>query len=267
MLLDTLITPFVLIAYLITKTKERRLGYKIDFKNLSNNWLPAKVIHEMDSVWKREGLNAIGTNYFTIASVRTRLSERFNPKSPYFQAWLGGYIVKLSKKRKWAIRDHFKLAEADQRYWLKIYGDKKPKVHTDYSHIEELGTVVISGFKGNLFRGNIFSDIDVGGGKIKLYDRLQISGLAIYFKKSNRKLNLRSQDLIPNWTKDSLLESYKNVSLRGYIAILEIDSLTKVVLYANAANFKDKSGREHNNFAKLDKELLRLINNVDISRL
>jgi hypothetical protein len=100
MSLDTFIKPLASIAYIITKSKEKRLGYQLEFKNIPRNWLQAKVVYEMDSVWKNEGLHAIGTNYFTIGCIENGLSSRFNPDSVYYQSWLGGYLVKFSEKRK-----------------------------------------------------------------------------------------------------------------------------------------------------------------------
>lgn len=265
--LDSLIKPFVSIAYFITKIRAKRLGYEVNFKNLPKTWIQAKVIYEMDSVWKRMGLDATGINYFTFGAIENSLSSRFNSKSPYFQAWLGGYIVKFNQKKDWGINDHFKLGEADQRNWLWIYGDSKPRVDIDFGHVENLGPVEVSGFKGKLYRGNIFSDTDIGTGKISIYNRLQISGLAIYFNKTNLKLNLNSKNLIPKWTKDNLLNSYERIHLRGYIAILNINDSIKAVLYTNAANFKDSNGNLYDNFKKLDEELLQLIKDVEIKNL
>lgn len=266
-MIDIFVKPLASIAYLLTKFKEKRLGYQIVFKNLSKNWLPAKVIYEMDNVWKREGLEAVGMNYFTIGAIENGLSSRFNPHSLYYQSWLGGYVVRFSEKRNWEINDHFRLGEADQKNWLRIYGNKNPIVDIDYKHAEKLGSIEISGFKGHLYKGNIYSDTDVGREKISLFNRLQISGLAVYFNKTNKNLYLASKNFIPNWTEENLLTSYQKVQLKGYIAILNISNSIKAVLYANAARYKDRKGKEYDNFAKLDEELIRLIKAVDIQKI
>ncbi len=262
MTLEIIFKPLLLLAYFITKIKERRLGYSLVFDNLPNTFIQGHVVFEMDQVWQNEGLNAVGTNYFTFGATNNGLSSRFNADSPYYQSWLGGYIVKFNQNKSWNINDHFLLAKADQNNWLKIYGNNKPKVEIDSKEIDELGEVEISNYRGHLFRGNIFSNTDVGDGKISFYNRLKIAGLAIYFNQSNPSLNIDSSQLIPYPNRD--LESYQPIKLRGYIAILNITESVKVVLYVNAAIYTDKNGKEYDNFKVLDKELLQMIKNINI---
>ncbi len=264
MTFDSILKPILLLAYFITKNKEKRLGFKLDFPTLSSSLIQGKVIYEMDDVWKKEGLDAIGTNYFTFGAIENGKSSRFDPSSPYFQTWLGGYIVKFSQKKSWQINDHFRLAKADQDNWLRIYGNNRPQVNIDSKNIEELGPMEINGFKGALYRGNIFSDSDVDKGKINLYNRIKIAGLALYFNQSNRKLNINSNHLMPS--KEHNLKSNQNIKLRGYIAILEITEAIKVVLYANAAIYKDDQDIDHDNFKLLDNELLQMIKSIEIKK-
>jgi hypothetical protein len=265
MLLDSIVSPFASIAYFITKAKEKRLGYQLKFKNLPNEWVQGKVTYEMDSIWKSEGLDAIGTNYFTLGAIENGISSRFNENSPLYQSWLGGYLVKFNTERKdWGIEDHFGLAIADQKNWLKTYGDNNPHVKVDYDSVKELSKIKISGYKGTLYRGNIVSDTDVGKGGISLYYLFHIIGLTTYFKKSNPMLNLSTNNFLPKWTNNLSLESYQQITLKGYIAIVTITDFVKAVLYVNAAMFKDKTGNTTDNFSKLDRELLDQIQNIEI---
>lgn len=264
---DLILKPLLLLAYFITKLKEKRLRYILAFKNLPASFIQGQVIYEMDQVWQRQGIDALGTNYFTFGAIEQCESSRFNQASPYFQTWLGGYIVKFNQKKNWEINDHFRLAKADQDNWLRIYGNNKPRVIIDNKTIEELGQIEISGFKGNLFRGNIFSDTDVGNGKISLYNRIKIAGLAVYFNQSNPKLNIKSSNLMPSKGSIARSNSFENIMLRGYIAIIDISESIKAVLYVNAAVYKDKQGIEHDNFKILDKELLQSLKRISISKI
>jgi hypothetical protein len=225
------------------------------------------MIIEMDPVWKKEGLDVIGTNYFTIGAINNGISTRYDPTSPYYQAWLGGYVVKFNQKRKWSISDHSKLAEADQKNWLILYGNKNPRIKVDYDNLKDLGEIVIGGFNGQLYEASIYSDSDVGKGKIKFYDKLQIAALAFYMNKNNPKLHLTYRNLVPVWTNKNILESYQYILLKGYCAVLDISESVKAVLYINVANYKDKNGKVHDNFKKQDKELLELIKNIGIKKI
>jgi hypothetical protein len=48
---------------------------------------------------------------------------------------------------------------------------------------------------------------------------------------------------------------------------LDISDSVKAVLYANAAKYKDKNGKAHDNFSKIKDELLELIKNIKIQKL
>ncbi len=261
------VKPFAAIAYAIAKNKQKRLGYTVEFTALPEQWLQAKAIYPMDQVWKREGLDAVGTNYFTIGDIENGLSSRFDPLSPYYQAWLGCYIVQFNKKRSWEINDHFRLGEADQKNWLRIYGDTNPRVDVDWDHVETLDPIQISGFASSLYRGNIFSDTDVGDSKISLYNKLQLAGLAEFFNKTNPTLRVTAANLLPKWQSDSPIGSYQNIQLRGYVAILDITDSVKAVAYANAAVIKTKDGQTHDHFQTLDSELLQCLRNIQIKEL
>lgn len=117
------------------------------------------MIFDMSHVWKTFGLDAIGVNYFTIGAVKNGLSTRFDAKSPYCQAWLDGYIDRFAKPHAWTLEDHFKLGVADEKNWLKLYGDQNPFVEVDLSSPKNKGKITIDGYEGTLYEGNIWSDL------------------------------------------------------------------------------------------------------------
>lgn len=264
MLLDRLIVPLTSIAYKITKTKEKRLNYKLKLNDLSEEWLQGEMAIEMDDVWKREGLDAIGTNYFTIGAIKNGVSTRFDPNSAYYQAWLGGYIVKFSSNKDWTINDHFNLGVADQKNWLILYGDNQPFVEIEKSSVEDLGELTICGFRGRLYKGIINSDSDVGDGYITTYKKALLAGMTYYINKSNPKLRLTTENLIPEWTNKEILRPYQKIILTGYIAILQLPDNIKAVLYVNSSDYTDINNDSHQNFKWVGKNPLEELKNIKI---
>lgn len=196
----------------------------------------------MTPVWHRDGLDASGVNYFTIGAVKNGLSERFNPNSPYYQAWFGGYIVKFAKPQTWTVYNHYELGVSDQKNWLRIYGDTNPYVEIDDEKSKEIGVIRINGYSGKLYEGGIWSDTDVGMG--------------------NKSVPFLSK----KWAGNSLLTSYQRIYLYGYIAIVEIAPTIKAVLYANGALYTDINGKKHDTFSEIKSELKSLITNVGIQK-
>lgn len=264
MLIDQLTKPFTSFAYRKVKAREKQLGYRLKLKKLSSGWINGTVIFDMTPVWKKAGMDAIGVNYFTIGNIEDGFSSRFNSKSFYYQAWLGGYIVKFSKKREWSINDHFKLGEADQKNWLSLCGDTNPAADVKFESVQEEGQIKIDKFSGKLYKGIIWSHTDVGKRRKGSIFSLLMAGMAYFFNQSNPGLKLTAQNFIPRRTTDSLLESFQKVCLKGYGVIIDITATTKVVLYGNGVIFTDKNGKKYDTFKKIGPEILRLFKKVEI---
>lgn len=128
MILETLTYPLAALQRSLAARRERQMGYSLSIPGLSPHWINALMIFDMSHVWKRFGLHAVGVNYFTIGAVANGLSTRFDARSPYYQAWLGGYIVRFSKPREWTLNDYFELGVADQKNWMHLYGERTPYV-------------------------------------------------------------------------------------------------------------------------------------------
>lgn len=255
------------LAYSRTKQKEKRLKHKLSLINVNANWIPAFVVFEMDKIWKEMGLDAIGTNYFTIGSVNDGLSTRYKKDSPYFQSWLGGYIVRFSKKREWTVNDHFQLGVADQVNWLKTFGIIKPEVRIDNKSVKNLGEISISGYEGILYQGNILSNIDLGSKQIPPVYRLFLEGMVYYFNQSNQHLQLKYENVVPKWRENVMLEPYQKVILKGYIAILNLPENTKAVLYVNGTEFEDLKGTKYHYFEKAKEALLNSLKQIEIKNV
>ena len=255
-LLEDVAKPIAYLAYQQVLSREREVGYKIELNADKNRWLGNGFPFDMSSIWKKFGLDAVGVNYLTVGSLANNISTRFDSSSPYYQAWLGGYIVKFSSSREWELDNHFKLGVADQKNWLQLYGVKNPTVEVDRRNVTDLGEVNIFGYSGRLYKGMIKSNTDVGNN----YNNIRLSAIwagGVYFyKKNDPGLVLNYKKFITVWTGAEPLFPYQVIDLEGYITILEINKNTKAILYVNGARFTDKSGKTTDTFKELDGSLL-----------
>lgn len=244
---------------------EKELGYRLKL-NPPENWIGSTLTADMTNVWAGAGLAEVGASYFTIGKVTNNLSERFNPNSDYYQAWLGGYIARFPLENNSAY-EPFRLAVADQLGWLALYGDPEPKAEVDYDHIEVLGPIKTSGFSGSLYKGKIYSHSDVGNGRKSLAFPIVSSGLAYEANKRNSSLKAKSKNFNPGWRKGLEINPYHNITLIGFEAVIELGNRVKAVLYANGAEFVDKHGRKRNTFNKMEEELLQLLKGIEIQKI
>lgn len=255
MILETIAKPIAFFSYKQVKKVERQLGFRLILNQDGNKWIDGTMIFDMTPVWKKYGFDAIGVNYFTIGEVNNGISSRFDSNSPYYQAWLGGYVVRFSKSRKWTINDHFHLCEADQKNWLSIYGVNKPVADINFAKIIKHRTFNVVNYKGTLYQGGGDSNTDVGNGMNKLYLSMLWAGGAYFFNKTNPKLKLTHSAFIPDWEEETRLRSYQVIHLEGYVTIIEIDDKTKAILYANGCSFTDRHGKKTDTFKHLQTEL------------
>lgn len=260
MFLNTLTKPFSYIYYFLTKRLEKKLGYKLVLPK-DKNWIDGTMIYDMTPVWKKHGINAGGINYFTIGVIKDNISTRYNYLSPYYQAWLGGYLVRFSEDREWNADDHFNLGSADQKNWLEMYGDHNPYVKLGKTKF--IKNIQLGKYKGKLYEGSGLSDTDVGGEKKSLILPILLSGFANILTISNPKLQLNYKNFIPN-IKNNQLEHFQKISLKGYVLIVELKNRIKAVFYVNGSIFRDNFGKKYDYFENLKEKLLHLITQINI---
>lgn len=255
MLIDGITKIPAFIYYKLVKSFEKKLGFKVELNSLESDWINGVMIYDMTHIWKKHGIDAKGLNYYTIGKVKNGLSSRFDPNSPYYQAWLGCYIVQFDKYRDWGVQEHFSLGEADQKYWLKLYGDSSPSATTSKSDFKDLGKIEINGFPGKIYEGAVWSHSDVGLGNKRFYLYLLMSACANIMNFSNKSLTLKGSSFIPKQIKDNQIESYQKIYLKGYFAILELDKKTRAVLYVNATIFENGGRVKTDYFSKIKEAL------------
>ena len=219
--------------------QERADAVAIVFADPPPAWItPMK--NQMNDIW--EPIKANGVNYYMFAKPQTwfrTYSERSNPISPYYQAWVGGYVIKARdgslptdlESLAWQV------TALDQRSWLSAMGDPNPIA--DSSPATRAGNITIDGRSLPLWHGTMRSHSDLSA-----HPSGPLSTL----------LGMPSQSLWP-----SGVDSFHDVSLDGYFACW-VDSQRKVsvVVYAVAANYASQT-EERRNSVRINDEMLGMM--------
>ncbi len=209
---------------------EHEIGYKLVFKQIPDVWINGLMRCDMTRTWKKFGLKiSRGANYFTVGQIKNDVSSRFTLGETGYQSWLGGYTVKLKEAREWTLQDHLNLAVADQKSWLRRYGDVYPVCDFREANSKTIASISLGDYSGTLYEGSCITHSDVGNGFANIWLKLSASVMAAAFNVSNPKINLHGKSLRPQ----SKGKSYENLRLKGYIAIFDIEKDVKVVLYGN----------------------------------
>lgn len=126
--------------------------------------------------------------------------------------------------------------------------------------------IKVSGHKGKLYEGNIWSNTDVGDAKPFALPYM-MAGMANLFKFDNPKVKITGSGFIPEWNEQTPLASFQKILLKGYIGLIPLNPTTTAMLYANACEFTDKRGRKTDTFEKIAMELRQLFTKIDIVSL
>lgn len=236
----------------------KTIGCKLVFKHIPNEYLPGIVRCEMTRTWKKAGLNIIkGQNHFTVGRIEAGRSGRYDPDSITYQSWLGGYTVKLGDGIAWKVEDYCKLAIADQNSWLAWYGDPDPFTSVEGWTYKKVSTIRIeSGHDGTLYEGGFTSHCDMGPNNYSLRFRFVTNALAALYNLSNPTLSLCARDFVPNLPE----HSYHRIDGKVYIAIFDVSSKLKVILYANGIH---RDGGTRDTFDLLKDEFLRTMESCE----
>lgn len=201
--------------------------------------------NQMNSIW--EPIKSNGVNYYMFAKPRTwfnRYAERSNPISPYYQAWVGGYVIKARdgslptdlESLAWQV------TALDQRSWLSAMGDPSPIA--DSFPATRIGNITIDGRSLPLWHGTMRSHSDLSA---------QPTGpLATLI------------GMPPKSSWPSGIDSFHDVSLDGYFACW-VDSQRKVsvVVYAVAASYGAQR-HAHRDAGSINDELLNLMKSAKL---
>jgi hypothetical protein len=141
--------------------QEKADGLQIVFAKPPRPWVtPLKNV--MNPIW--QSIGAEGVNYYTFAGPGNPLqsySERSDPGSSYYQAWIGGYVTKRrdgtlpQDLAAWAKQ----VTELDQRSWLAAMGDPAPLAES--ATPSSMGSIVVDGRTLQLWHGTMRSHSDL----------------------------------------------------------------------------------------------------------
>ena len=225
--------------------QERQDGVAIDFIGITPAWVkPMKNL--MNTIWTP--IQAKGVNYFTFAApgnLFRSFSERSNPRSPYYQAWVGGYVTKRtdgsvpSDLPMWASQ----VTALDQRSWLSAMGDPMPVA--DFGPAAPVGNIEIDGRDLQLWHGTMQSHSDLSD------------------HPSGPLATLLGMPPKSTWPIG--IAAFHDVILDGYFACWSDPTRNiSVVIYAVAAVFGKQSEVVGDNRRIIKDELLNLMKSAKI---
>jgi hypothetical protein len=201
--------------------------------------------NQMNGIW--EPIKENGVNYYMFAKPRTWFkgySERSNPISPYYQAWVGGYVIKATDNSLPTDLESlaWQVTALDQRSWLSAMGDPSPIA--DSSPATRVGSITIDGHSLRLWHGTMRSHSDLSA-----HPTGPLATLIGMPPKSS-------------WP--SGVDSFHDVTLDGYFACwVDSQREVSVVVYAVAASYAAQR-QEHRNVGPINDELLRLMKSAKL---
>lgn len=241
---------------------ERKIGYRLMFRYVPKNYIHGWVRWNMKGLWQRAGLDLeAGSTVWTIGNIINGSSSRFLKGSPEYQSWLGGYVVKAGPNTPKNLRDGAQFAMADQKSWLRSYGDPDPISTVEGWQSNKIDTIFSNGYQGSLYEFGCTTHSDVGAGYNRLWLRLESIAIAALFNLENPDLKIKSSAVRPA----SAGLNYETLDLFGYLAVFELAENIKVVLYANGVINQDDE--KLNTFTILKDELLKAIKSCEIVKL
>ena len=165
---------------------EKKIGYKIKFNNLPQTWINGWMTFDMGKSWKKHGIRAVGINYFTMGSIKRGLSTRFLRSEKQYQSWLGAYLVQFKEDRVFTLQEHYNLAIADQKNWLKDFGDPKPYYDMPEKNTLSPKKIDIGKWKAKLyeFLGGV-SHSDVGNNSDNFYNWIIMNIMSAMFNSDS----------------------------------------------------------------------------------
>ncbi|MFA6042344.1 MAG: hypothetical protein WCV85_02245 [Patescibacteria group bacterium] len=242
---------------------EHTIGYALAFRKIPGRFIQGMVEWDITNTFKKFGINVEeGVDYWTMGHIVHGSSTRFDRHAPEYQAWLGGYIVKLPSQKTWTVQDHFQLAIADQNSWLHTFGDPQPMTSIEGWEFTTSGSLTAGQYVGQLYEGGCTTHSDVGNGTPSLKLRLESDVMADLFNLSNPDLHITGKMLLPGIAPNP----YETLRLRGYVAIFHVDDNVKVVLYGNGAIVQTPE-RTVDTFEVLKHDLLAAMQSCEITKI
>jgi hypothetical protein len=206
--------------------------------------------NRMNEIW--DPIKADGVNYFMFAGPRTWLrtfSERSNPRSPYYQSWVGGYVIKRrdgsvpNDLQSWA----WQVTTLDQRSWLLTMGDPRPLAESGSA--TNVGNITIDGHSLPLWHGVMRSHSDLSD------------------HPTSPLATLIGMPPKTSWPRG--VDSFHDVILEGYFVCWpEPQHRVSVVIYAVSASYAGPPPTaQHDNSKLVNDELLSVMKSAKLESM
>lgn len=218
----------------------------IVFQRPHSVWI-SPMKNQMNDIW--DPIKADGVNYFMFAGPRTPLStfsERSNPRSPYYQAWVGGYVI---KRRDGSVPDDlqswaWQVTTLDQRSWLSTMGDPRP--------IAESGSATNVG------------DITIDSHRLPLWHGVMRSHSDLSARPAGPLATMIGMPPTSSWPAG--VESFHNVILEGYFVCWpEPRHHVSIVIYAVSASYAGQAPAVQKSGKIINDELLSLMRSAKLA--
>jgi len=149
-----------------------RLGLHLLFTHIPPGWIPGPHPADLTPAWQMAGLPVEGVGYSTLGTIGegAQTSNRFWPTSPYYQAWLGGYLIQILDGFGWSAENGMEIepllqaALVDQRAWLSNYGCREPQISIQPGSFRVIEETTHQDYPAWLVQGTLQSQSDVGAG-------------------------------------------------------------------------------------------------------
>ena len=243
----------------------------------SNLVWPPSDFQRMGKIW-RIGIN--GNNHWSVGHILpgNYYSERFNPESPYYQAWVGMYAVDkdlwgFDSKENPSLNKQIELAIKDQNAWLQAYGAQP---FTKSLSVFGSRDAEVNGHKAKIFFVELESRSDVGNknnpniimgmGKYKLgrnekYTKALIP--PVYLDNKTLK-ELGQKDMNRIYRLRALFQRLGPYHLMKLYTIYVVWSCPfqgkTFCAYACTGGINDAAGRS--NFSRVEREFLNILLNI-----
>jgi hypothetical protein len=225
------------------------------FGYVSSNWRTPPYSLRMDSVWEDEGIEAKGENYYFLPKPLPgrNYSERFDPRSNYFQSWFGVYAIEDTNQKTYALSNNtldakaiFDIALADQKAWLRSLGLSTPIAAMDLSGDSLISQIPIAGHPGWKVTGKMNTNVDVG-------------------EKNPRSL-FPSLPVAPSTAWRDYIESYGIANLEVVFYVwYSSENKELLVIYYTGIEFYDLDNAYHRTLPLISAELDAMARGVAIS--
>jgi hypothetical protein len=226
------------------------------FRNLPDAWYADPFSLDMSEYWHGAGIPFGGMNYYLLPKPvgGKTWSERFNPSSRYFQAWIGAYTVTDSNGTAYGIANGeldadaiIKLGVVDQTHWLQEFAPILSPIATiDTTVPITKEAVTITGSPGWKVTCRLTTQTDTGN--------------------DNFQTELPPLLIVPKSAWEALVASYQQISLDTCLYVWHSAKSRQLnVVYYASARFKDISGASVDTGPEVSVELDAIAKSITIN--